>query len=187
VIKQIGTLESQIKLLQKELNKFADNLQDNINVSATREAANVIKREIKNTPMKEQGEDGTYKKNLRLSDIRNKKRRRTPKGWERFKLSIKATDKEKYWYNIITHSKEDYREIKASSFDRLKRQKNPVVKFGRRRGKLKRDPFMQRATKRSSNRAIRAYMMHMRERIRTNGDRVKRATMNNALKNSRIY
>jgi hypothetical protein len=179
-------LEKQLKEMFKALDTFSDRLQNNINVSATREASNIVKAEIPKTPMTVTGAKGVYQKRLKKSDIRLKKRRRTKTGWERFKISIKAKsddpndENSNAYYNIMTYSREKRRYTKGGI---------GKITGGKRlnRGILKRDPFMQRATEISSKRGVRAYMLHARTRIENEGRKVNRKVMNTALKSIRSY
>ena len=58
------TLTKQVDALNKELQQFANNIQNNIHIGALRVASNVIKDEIISIDMKTSGDKGTYKKSL---------------------------------------------------------------------------------------------------------------------------
>ena len=192
------TLTKQVEALNKELQQFANNIQNNIHIGALRVASNVIKDEIHAIDMSTSGDKGTYKKSLKKSDIKIKKRRRTKLGWERFKVMIRHLEnepqKEGSWhYNIITNSSGKERFADGNKGKTVKRIRkftddDDIVgtvskKLGARsRGKLKPDMFVQRATKSSSQLALKGYIFYMRERIIRGGKIISAKTVNNAKK-----
>jgi hypothetical protein len=117
-----------------------------------------------------------------------KKRRRTKTGWERFKVSIRHDEdepqKEGSWhYNIIANSKERVRFTNRKSIKTFKKS-NKFKKSagGQSRGILKRDPFIQRATDKATEKALKGYIYYMRERILADGAKISAKTVNNAKK-----
>lgn len=189
------TLTKQVEALNKELQQFANNIQNNIHIGALRVASNVIKDEIHAIDMRTSGKKGTYQKTLKKSDINIKKRRRTKMGWERFKIFIRHQSDEpqqegSWHYNIITNSKQKMRYTKGLAVKRFRKtatDERSVAKFAKstgakRRGVLKRDPFVQRSTDQATNKALRGYIYYMRERILADGAKISAKTINNAKK-----
>lgn len=165
-------LYKQVDALCKELQQFSQNIQNNINVGALRVASNVVKDEIHAIPFETVGDKGVYEKHLKKSRIAIRKRRRTPSGWDRFKIFVRREEQDlqernkSWYYNIITNSKERMRYTKAN----------------KKRGVLKRDPFMQKATDKAERKALRGYIFYMRSRILADGAKISAKTINNAKK-----
>jgi len=168
MIKTNNDFSAQVEQLGKELEKFSKNLQNNINVTATRFASNQVKDAVHKEDMKTIGDikKTRYEKNLKKSEIRLKKRRRTRLGWERFSISIKADEQNLYWYNIINNSKAKPRWTK-------KHQK---------RGVLKKDDFLNRSFEKSYKKALLAYTTMMRLRINNDAKKISQKVANKALK-----
>lgn len=191
---------SQVQQWTKELEKFRTNLQNNINIGGLRVASNVVKDYMHAVPFVQEGKKGTYLKHLKKTRIGIKKRRRTNTGWERFKIYIKREDddpqeRNKSWYyNIITNSQQEERFADGkkgkfirrinkktdSEYTRSELRKSIGAKS---RGILKKDPFMQRATKIARNKALSGYVYYVRARILADGAKISAKTINNAKRN----
>lgn len=169
------SLSKQVEDWTKELRKFADNIQNNIHVGALRVAANVVKEEMKYTPMETTGDNGVYKKNLQMNDMFVRKRRRTKTGWDRFKIAIKhprdpvqVKGERKAWhYDIIANSEG---------------KKRTTKKGGKNRGALKKDEFIQRASEKATDKALRGYIYYLKTRILSGGAKLSAKTVSNAKK-----
>ena len=147
----------------RELDRFTKNVKNNIHIGGLRLSSNVIKDEVYNTQLKY-----GYKKNIKKSQIKVKKRKRSRSGWERFKIKIEVGQKDYKQtsslrrYDFIQNSKMNKRITKEKKLNR---------------GRLVGDKFMDRATKNATTRALNAYRVYLRERIARDGARIFRSEL----------